>query len=313
MKRLIYGLIIIFSIFISTNYIKAWSEYKIGDKVTYNDIDFYVIKDSSSTDESLTMLKAEPLTVEEVNLYGGVGTEHNHVNMNVPPSNSSYQRAYDRSGYGGMQYYSSTNCNLVTPWLNNNCKNEYKESEVKYVVDAWAEDKLSVDDLIVDSEGYTVRLLTADELINYLGYGLVAVASYYPKITGDTPEWVYNAKYYQWTMSEYSDNIADVFGILSSGALFGHASVYDNEYTVRPVITLSKTALGDIDESIIDEENNETKANDNATTNTKDINTITKVNVPNTYLTSSIIIIMSGLILAVCGIVLYYIKTKNKE
>ena len=45
MKRVIYGLIIIFSIFISTNYIKAWSEYKIGDKVTYNDIDFYVIKD----------------------------------------------------------------------------------------------------------------------------------------------------------------------------------------------------------------------------------------------------------------------------
>ena len=42
----------------------------IGDEVTYNNVDYYVIKDSSAAEENVTMLKAEPLTVAEVNEYG---------------------------------------------------------------------------------------------------------------------------------------------------------------------------------------------------------------------------------------------------
>ena len=38
--------------------------------ITYNNVDYYVIKDSSAAEENVTMLKAEPLTVAEVNEYG---------------------------------------------------------------------------------------------------------------------------------------------------------------------------------------------------------------------------------------------------
>ena len=273
MKRLIYGLIIIFSIFISTNYIKAWSEYKIGDKVTYNDIEFYVIKDSDNKEDSVTMLKAEPLSYEEIQKY----TEGIDVQIT------------NQNGDGGMQYHLSSV--------------EYSQSYIKLVVDAWKAEKVP--------EAIEVRLLTYDDLTDDLGYEKLNKGTAFPSSNGDTPNFVVNGKKY-WTMSQYGDEANYVWYVDGSGS-FTSRRITDNYITVRPVITLSKTALGDIDESIIDEENNETKANDNVTTKTKDNNTNTKVNVPNTYLTSSIIIIISGLILAVCGMVLYYIKTKNKE
>ena len=76
----------------------TYQAYSVGDEVTYNNINYYVIKDSSASEESVTLLKAEPLTTAEVNQYGA-----GHVNMNVPSSESYYQTAYDSNGYGGMQ------------------------------------------------------------------------------------------------------------------------------------------------------------------------------------------------------------------
>ena len=49
--------------------------YHIGDEIKVNNIDFYVIADSPASQDYVVALKAEPLTVEEVNTYGGVGTE----------------------------------------------------------------------------------------------------------------------------------------------------------------------------------------------------------------------------------------------
>ena len=80
MKRVAYSIVFISTIFIFSNFIYAYKEYKIGDLVKYNDIDFYVITDSSSEEGSITLLKKELLTVAEVNLYGGAGTDNNHVN-----------------------------------------------------------------------------------------------------------------------------------------------------------------------------------------------------------------------------------------
>lgn len=116
MKKIIYILVLI-TFMLCINKINAYTEYKIGDVVSYNDINFYVIKNSSSKDDSVTMLKAEPLTVEEVDLYGGVGTDNNHVNMHATDSNSSklYQKTYNQNGYGGMQYYSSSTCGNQGP------------------------------------------------------------------------------------------------------------------------------------------------------------------------------------------------------
>ena len=127
--------------------------YPIGHEISYNNVDYYVIKD---TDSNVTLLKAEPLTVAEVNQYGA-----GHINRYT---SSSVGTAYNQNGYGGMAYYTSETCG----WVNNSrvetgCTTDYEQSEVKYVVDAWAADK-------VGSKLQEARLLTYEELITDLGY-----------------------------------------------------------------------------------------------------------------------------------------------
>ena len=120
----------------------SYKAYSVGDTVTYNNVNYYVIKDSEITEETVTLLKAEPLTVDEVNLYGGVGTEDNHVNMyNKNQSSPFYQTANDINGYGGMAYYTSETCGHKDSDSGystyDGCALDYAQSEVKYVVDSW--------------------------------------------------------------------------------------------------------------------------------------------------------------------------------
>lgn len=67
MKKIIGVLIIISISFLFSNIIYAWNSYKIGDNLTYKGIDFYVIEDSAGDNDIVKLLKATPLTVEEVN------------------------------------------------------------------------------------------------------------------------------------------------------------------------------------------------------------------------------------------------------
>ena len=57
-----------------TEEVITYDAYSVGDTVTYNNVNYYVIKNSSASESTLTLLKAEPLTEAEVNQYGGVGT-----------------------------------------------------------------------------------------------------------------------------------------------------------------------------------------------------------------------------------------------
>ena len=67
-----------------------------------------------------------------MNLYG-VG----HINVFTSTPNT----VKDINGYGGVAYYTSSQCNVND---NTNCTNEYDKSEIKYIVDNWKEDVLSV-------------------------------------------------------------------------------------------------------------------------------------------------------------------------
>ena len=80
-----------------------YKEYTVGQEVRYNNVDYYVIKDSDATESSVTLLKEEPLTAEEITLYSdGTGANAN--------------------GYGGIEYGISS---------------DYTVSYVKIVVDSW--------------------------------------------------------------------------------------------------------------------------------------------------------------------------------
>ena len=216
----------------------VYQTYKIGDIVTYNGMNFYVIENSDENSDSVTMLKAEPLTVDEVNTYGA-----GHVNRYT---NDSVGTAYNQNGYGGMAYYSSETCGYVnSSWVETGCTTDYVQSEVKYAVDAWAKDKFQASDLKEDSLGYKARLITTEELMDNLGYNHAEEGpSYFILNPEYTPSWVYNSNYWYWTMSPYEDSTSNVWNVSSNGSLAHNGSVCNYEYgSVRPVVTLLKSAL----------------------------------------------------------------------
>ena len=213
----------------------TYDAYEIGDEVTYNNVDYYVIVNSDSSEESVTLLKAEPLTVSEVNQYGGVGTTNNHVNMHVHTVSSHNKTAGDQNGYGVMQYYSSSTCGYNDNWVYSGCNSDYAQSEVKYVVDAWASDKAPA--------ALEARLITHDELTDNLGYENKNEGTTAPSSNGTTPDWVYSSKYIYYTMSQYGDSISHVWSVNPGGELNCYGVSGDSGVVVRPVITISKSAL----------------------------------------------------------------------
>ena len=99
---------------------------------------------------------------------------------------------------------------------------------------------------------------------------------------------------------EINDDSSEIFYMSENGTLFTNITRAKN---IRPVITLKKTALGDIDESI------------DTNIDKRDIvekdNSMIKVNVSNTYLSKSLIIIIIGFIFACVSLVIYYIIKKK--
>lgn len=281
MKRCFYLIIFILSIFIFNDSIYAYKEYKIGDVIKYNDIEFYVIKDSSIKEDSVTLLKKEPLTVEDINTY-------------APNSGS---QVFDVNGYGA-QYFSDSGV-------------DYENSNIKSVVDAWAADKFSI--------GLKeARLITIDELINNLYYeenqtcsagrcNLINIK------TDDTPSWVYNNHYSYWTMSPYQDSSSNVWCVDHNSRVVSHnISVTSSSGgpTVRPVIVIFKSAIEGTDEAIIDDEQPDEIIDDGISKQSTEINknnTSNHVKVPNTLKTISGLFILIGLVLVCVGINLFII------
>ena len=222
----------------------TYKAYEIGDEVTYNNVNYYVIANSDATESSVTLLKAEPLTTEEVNTYGGVGTANNHVNMYVTSntSDSYYQQAYDHNGYGGMAYYSSPTCGYNgSEWLESECLTDYEQSEIKYVVDAWKEAKAPL--------ASEVRLIKKEELEENIGFeeydpcGGCGAKAFKLKLP-----FAYNSSYWYWTMSRSEEDLK-IFVVSPTGMLDYQVvislSVSGNYLpgAIRPVITISKSAL----------------------------------------------------------------------
>ena len=207
-------------------YGKYVPSYIIGDVITYKDINFYAIENSDTMKDYVTMLKAEPLTVDEVNLYGGVGTEDNHVNIST---SSSMGVAKDNNGYGGVAFYTSSTCGLN----GSNCVRDYMYSDIKYIVDNWSNNKLGDNDLYVDEDGYSSRLIKIEELRNNLGYGETDQANL------NVNSWVYDYNY--WTMSRKAS--INFWVVNSNGNLIEGNKYMGGKYTVRPVVILKKSAL----------------------------------------------------------------------
>ena len=244
--------------------------YELGDEITYNGVNYYVMKSTDETEANVTLLKAEPLTVDEVNLYGGVGTENNHVNEyqygtvgSYPCYHSSCSTAgysYNENGfelnssdgYGTMAYYAGPTCKKIgydsdddPIYITDGCTTGYESSEIKYVVDAWA--------LANIPSGIQEARILKQEDFEYLGYIWTDIDTSGGKgwvKTDDTPDWVYNNNYRTWTMSAKEDSDSVVIVLTSNTGEFSYSNVYNDQYSdyygigvVRPIITISKSSL----------------------------------------------------------------------
>ena len=184
----------------------TYTAYSIGDEVSYNNVDYYVIENSDTTQSTVKLLKAEPLSYADVQTYSA-GTGANTHNNN---------------GYGGMQYHSSSN--------------SYNGSYIKTTVDAWKAAKAPA--------AIEARLITLDELKNNLGYVLDESATLELYITSSsTPTWVYNSNYYYWTMTPFQDSASGVWDVGNDSRLRDDGVVNCFGNVVRPVIVLSKSEI----------------------------------------------------------------------
>ena len=206
----------------------TYTAYTIGNQVTYNNINYYVIKDSGTKESAVTLLKAEPLSVEEVNQYGA-----GHINRYTADSVGT---AYDMNGYGGMAYYSSETCGYVNDsWVETGCTTDYAQSEVKYAVDAWKAAKAPA--------ALDARLITLEDLKS-LGYSDDScIQSGYCSKSAEAPSWLHiNSSY--WTSSPKNGSSSSVwnvsrYNLYSTGVSTGNG-------VVRPVITISKSLISSV-------------------------------------------------------------------
>ena len=214
--------------------------YSIGETITLAGEQYYVIQNSDSTKDYVTVLKASPLTYAEMieNNYG-----QGYINRYTY---DSVGQVCNYNGYGGLAYYSSPTCGYATPggsYSDSGCSSEgatnYDSSDIKHVIDDWATSKFTNGELKT-VDGYGARLVTKEEL-HPIGWPSCSSSTYCPKET-NAPSWLYNSKYWYWTMSRWNNSASNVWFVSNDGFL-DYGSVNNNYGAVRPVLNIYKSKI----------------------------------------------------------------------
>ena len=181
----------------------TYTAYSVGDHVSYNGVTYYVIEDSDTTNDTVKLLKENPLTKTEMD------------NLNLAGITIS-----EENGYGKVQYGSSV---------------DYSTSIVKQVVDAWKNTAVATGD------SATARLITLDELVDNFAYEYddSNPTNIHYNQTQSTPSWVHNSNYSYWTMTSKADS-SSVWKVDGAGGLGSDGLSISHD--VRPVLELSKSA-----------------------------------------------------------------------
>ena len=169
-----------------TTPVPSYTAYSVGDHVSYNGVTYYVIEDSDTTNNTVKLLKENPLTKTEMD------------NLNLTGIT-----ILEQNGYGRVQYGSSV---------------DYSTSTVKQVVDAWKNTAVATGDTA------SARLITVDDLTDNLGFNHGTPENTWMRVNPEyTPLWVYDNSYDYWTMSQYEDS-STIWRVISSGIDTYHVS-----------------------------------------------------------------------------------------
>ena len=230
-------------------------DYEVGDLVKYNNMNFYVLTASNTEDNYVTLLKAEPLTYDEIYPYF---ENTDMANKIFKYNNNDYLRmAYfyiggRYNGYGMTGQINQGTCGY-TDYFNylftGGCNNNYQKSDIKVVLDKWSENNINGADLVSNSYKYSVRLITkyeylsnceVENAINNSNEEYMQVTPQYEWLRSN-PVYSYQEEtyYVYWTMTPRGDSIIDNYYITQDGELSTNG-VYWQYGAVRPVITIKK-------------------------------------------------------------------------
>lgn len=190
--------------------------FEVGESVTYNGAEYYVFKNSSPTDQYVTLLKKDHLTSEEVNVYSTTYVSED----------------------GEYPYYESDNCNANDE---SGCSTNCDISDVKKIVDGWSS-QFSED--LIEVDGYKARLIGSNDFSIGIGdsYGRMYMYSDIPRQILQVQAFVpFQVQYIVpfWSNVNIDDSNVDI--IIINDELI-NAKVYSKSL-IKPIINLNKNAL----------------------------------------------------------------------
>ena len=204
----------------------VYEAYSIGDTVEFAGSNWRLIKNSTTEEDYVTLMKETVLTNAELGDY-----------------------AFN-SSYNAMEFTWTDSChNSNHGYANNiwNCDNAniYSESKIKEMLETRYLPIVGADHL-KEIDGYMIRLITVEELISNLGCTSISCTS------STYASWVYQnfgnqskSAYGYWTMTPHPDSSSSALHISSMGEI-DQNNVNDNYYDyygVRPVINLLKSSI----------------------------------------------------------------------
>ena len=261
-----------------------YNSYKIGDEVNYNGQSYYVIRRSDSSTEYVVLLKKEIFTSDEISRY----------------SNGLYNEER-------VPYYVSDLCNSQDN--KSGCIISPEQSNPMIIIKNWAKDNVNENDL-VNIDGHTIRLLTTDELVNYLSFHYYSVTNYKGFEPSGSVGWLCDVQY--WIDGPDEDDMTSAYI-----ADYETVSHYIFEKSgIRPVININKCAIdgGCYEEEYQIEKCIEDDNNLNDDNKVKVLNDNKTVTVENTLKTVSVVILIISLLLIIVGtIILLAIHNKSKK
>ena len=215
-------------------------QFKVGDVVKYRGMNFYVIENSKKTDNTVSLLKANPLVVDD-SLYYGSYIEYEITNsMRKYYAPNQYPSTPDTDDYLHIGYLFGDKCSYNDNY--ENCDLRYENSDIKKLIDFWVEKNLDIKDLEKDETGFSARLITIEELQENLGYVISIRGTDKRLIRRETPSFVYSKNYSYWTMSASETEYNSLMWCVSSSQITPWTPS-SNSPVIRPVINLKKAAL----------------------------------------------------------------------
>ena len=227
--------------------------------VTYNGQTYYRLTNVNVNVGFVALVPQTPLSYEDTLKYAG----------SIPVTNVD--------GYGFVAYYTSDTCNESN---NTGCMTDYDSSNVKVIIDAWANDNLK--------NGATAGIITTDYLTSQ-GYSLIGNNVY--QKTSTTPSALFKLGIDYWAI----DNSGNVY---KGSSLFNITYPYDIA-AIRPIIIAKES---DVKASRPNNGNNISPTNNSNNEQA------------NPYTVDKIIMYVSIVIIVLCIIVLIiYVITKNNK